>query len=65
VSLKVYDMLGREVSTLVSEEHPAGYHDVRWIASNTASGVYFYRMEVRPLNGGQRFQSIRKLMVLR
>jgi len=65
VSLKVYDMLGREVATLVNEDRPAGYHEVRWIASNTASGVYFYRMEAQPLNGGHRFQSVKRLMVLK
>ena len=65
VSLKMYDMLGREVATLVEEERPAGYHDVQWIASNTASGVYFYRLEAQQLNGGHRFQSVRRLMVLK
>jgi len=65
VSLKVYDMLGREVATIVNEERPSGYHEVRWIASNTASGVYFYRLEAQPLNGGHRFQSVRRLMVLK
>jgi hypothetical protein len=61
----MYDMLGREVATLVEEERPAGYHDVQWIASNTASGVYFYRLEAQPLNGGNRFQSVKRLMVLK
>ena len=65
VSLKLYDMLGREVATLVNEERPSGYHEVRWIASNAASGVYFYRLEAQPLNGGNRFQSVKKLMVLK
>jgi len=65
VSLKVYDMLGREVATIVNEERPAGYHEVRWIASNAASGVYFYRLEAQPLNGGNRFQSVKRLMVLK
>jgi len=65
VSLKVYDMLGREVATLVDEERPAGYHDVKWFAANSASGVYFYRMEAEPLNGGNRFQSVRRLMILK
>jgi len=65
VSLKLYDMLGREVATLVNEDRPAGYHEVRWIASNAASGVYFYRLEAQPLNGGNRFQSVRRLMVLK
>jgi hypothetical protein len=45
VTLKVYDMLGREVQTLVNETQNAGRHTVQFNASNLASGVYLYRME--------------------
>lgn len=44
ISLKVYDLIGREVATLVSEELNAGTHTYKWNASNLASGVYFYRL---------------------
>ncbi len=43
-TLKVYDMLGREVSTLVSENMTAGKHTVNFNASNLASGVYIYQL---------------------
>ena len=45
VSLKVYDALGREMATLVSEVKPAGNHLVNFNAANLASGIYFYRLE--------------------
>jgi len=45
VSLKVYDVLGREVATLVNGEKSAGSYSVRWDASSLASGTYFYRLE--------------------
>jgi hypothetical protein len=45
VSLKVYDMLGREVTTLVDEMQTAGSHSVAFNASRYASGVYFYRLQ--------------------
>jgi hypothetical protein len=45
VSLKVYDILGREVKTLVNEIKPAGRFKVEFDGSNFASGVYFYRLE--------------------
>ncbi|MCX7833780.1 MAG: T9SS type A sorting domain-containing protein, partial [Ignavibacteria bacterium] len=45
VSLKVYDILGREVANLVNEVKPAGYYTIDFDASNLASGVYFYRLE--------------------
>ncbi|HCV44127.1 MAG TPA: peptidase S8 [Bacteroidetes bacterium] len=65
VTLKVFDLLGREVATLVNDARPAGYHDAQWEAVSVASGVYFYRFEAQPLNGGQGFQSIKKLMVVK
>jgi len=45
VSLKVYDILGKEVKTLVKEIKPAGNYRVEFDGSNFASGVYFYRLE--------------------
>ena len=45
VKLKIYDLLGRELATLVSEELPAGNYTRQWNASNMSSGVYFYRLE--------------------
>lgn len=44
VTLKVVDMLGREVATLVNEEQPAGTYEVPWNAEGFASGVYFYTL---------------------
>jgi hypothetical protein len=45
VSLKVFDVLGREVSNLVSKELTAGSYSQQWNASNVPSGVYFYRLQ--------------------
>jgi hypothetical protein len=65
VSLKVYDLLGREVATLVNEVQGLGFKSVEFSASNLASGVYFYRMEALPVNGGAAFSQLRKLIVLK
>jgi len=43
VSLKVYDVLGSELVTLVNEEKPAGIYEVEIDASTLPSGIYFYR----------------------
>lgn len=43
VTLKVFDVLGREVVTLVNEMKQPGLYEVTWEASNVPSGVYFYR----------------------
>jgi subtilisin family serine protease len=44
VSLKVYDMLGHEVATVVYEEQSAGIHELTFNASYLSSGVYYYRL---------------------
>jgi hypothetical protein len=44
VTLKVYDILGREVTTLVNETEPAGSYNVYFNAARMTSGVYFYRL---------------------
>ena len=45
VSLKVYDLLGNEIATLVDEEKAPGYYDVEFNVSELATGVYIYRIE--------------------
>ena len=45
VTLKVFDVLGNEVATLVNEEKPAGSYAVEFNASQLSSGVYFYKLE--------------------
>ncbi len=44
VSLKVFDLLGRQLATLVNEERQSGIYRVTWDASKLPSGVYFYRL---------------------
>lgn len=59
VQLKVYDMLGREVADLVSEEQSMGNYKVVLDASNLTSGVYFYRLK------SNDFTETKKLILLR
>jgi hypothetical protein len=44
-TLKVYDLLGREVATLVDEFRPAGSYEVEFNASRLSSGIYFYKLQ--------------------
>ena len=50
VSLKIYDMLGREIETLLNESLQPGTYEVDWDASKYASGVYYYKMVVGDLS---------------
>ncbi|HEV8539425.1 MAG TPA: T9SS type A sorting domain-containing protein [Bacteroidota bacterium] len=59
VSLKIFDVLGREVATLVDEMKEPGEHDVDWDASGITSGIYFYRLQA----GG--FVGTKKMILLR
>ena len=59
VSLKVYDLLGREVATLVDEERQAGAYVARWNATGFASGVYFYRLQTSALVQTQKMLLMR------
>jgi lysophospholipase L1-like esterase len=45
VTLKIFDAVGKEVTTLVSEELPAGNHTRQWNAASVSSGIYFYRLQ--------------------
>jgi hypothetical protein len=45
VALKVYDILGNEIGTLLNEEKPAGEYEVEFNASSLPSGIYFYQLQ--------------------
>jgi Secretion system C-terminal sorting domain/Right handed beta helix region len=45
VNLKVYDVLGNEVATLINEEKPGGAYEIRWNAEGLSSGVYLYTLK--------------------
>jgi len=59
VTLKVYDMLGNELETLVNAVRPAGVHEVTFNSGNLSSGLYLYKM-----NSGI-FEKIRKMLLVK
>ena len=67
VTLKVFDILGREVRTLVNERQSTGNHSVTFDASDLASGVYFYRLIARPMGTHSvgNFVDAKKLVLLK
>ena len=67
VSLKVFDVLGKEAATIISEELFAGDYSRCWNTANMASGIYFYRLQARQTSGGQAgsFTETKKLILLK
>ena len=59
VSIKIYDVLGKEVATLLNENKTAGTYEVNFNASSLSSGVYFYKMKAGS------FSSIKRMVVVK
>ncbi len=64
MTLKVYDVLGREVATLVDGKQNAGVYKVNFNASRYASGAYFYRIAAVG-HDGEEFTSVKKLVLVK
>ena len=67
VTIKVYDILGRELKTLMNEMKTAGYHKIQFNAADLASGAYFYRLVVSPSNQMKvgDFVAVKKLVLVK
>lgn len=59
VTLKIYDVLGREVATVVDEYQEAGYRSIDFDASSIASGIYFYKLEAGT------FSETKKMLIMK
>ena len=59
VAIKVFDVLGGEVATLINEEKPVGSYEVEFNASRLPSGIYFYRLQAN------EFAQVKKMILLK
>lgn len=59
VVIKVFDILGNEIETLVDGEKPAGTYELAWFAENLPTGVYFYQLRA------DSFVETKKMVLLR
>jgi hypothetical protein len=59
VTLKIYDILGNEIATLINEEKQPGVYEVEFNATNFPSGIYFYRLQAGP------FVEAKKMILLK
>ncbi len=68
VKVEIYNTLGEKVTTLVDGKQKAGYRAVRWDATSSPSGIYFYRLQVRRTPdsfGAGDFVQTRKMILLK
>jgi hypothetical protein len=66
VTLKVYNVIGVEVATLVNEIQSAGYKSVRFNASGLPSGLYMYKLTATPSEGqAETFTDVKKLILMK
>jgi M6 family metalloprotease-like protein len=59
VTLKIYDILGKEVTTLVNENLNSGVYEINWNAKSFTSGVYFYKLET------EKFSDVKKMLMVK
>ncbi len=65
VQLKVYDLLGEEVATLVDQERKSGTYNETFRSSDLPSGIYVYSLIAQPLNGKPAYRDNRKMILLK
>jgi hypothetical protein len=66
VTLRVYNMLGQEVATLLDRaELSEGEQSVVFDAVSLPSGVYFYRLATQPLEGSASFQQVKRMLLMK
>jgi hypothetical protein len=65
VTVKVYDVTGSEVTELISDVQNSGLQKITFDANNLSSGVYFYVVNAKSLDGNHNFSDVKKMMLLK
>ena len=67
VQLKIFNLLGQELSTLVDQFEPAGLYHIKFNAGTLPSGIYFYRLIVKDknTNSGNNFSAVKKMLLVK
>ncbi len=63
VTMKIYDVLGKEILVLINDMQEAGEHSVQWDASEYPSGVYFYKLEAS--DGENTLSTVRRMILIK
>ncbi|TAK67044.1 MAG: T9SS type A sorting domain-containing protein, partial [Bacteroidetes bacterium] len=65
VTLKVFNILGEEVATVIDGFQVSGFKSQVWEASGVASGVYYYQLKAKKGEHGERFMDVKKMLIIR
>ena len=65
ITLSIYDVRGRLVDRIEKKHVPKGRHTCRWKASRLSTGIYFARLTVQPVDGGQAFSDMLKITYIK
>ena len=65
ITIKVFDITGKEVASLQNKTEEAGYHEVTYKADGLSSGVYFYTIIASSVDGKNNFSSTKKMLLMK
>jgi hypothetical protein len=65
VQIRVYNTIGQQVALLTNDVMTAGYQTVNWNAASLSSGLYYYSVEAKSLDGKSTFSATKKMMLLK
>jgi hypothetical protein len=65
VTIRIYNSLGENITTLVDNYQLPGNYEVDWNATQLATGIYFYSLEAIPSDGNQIYHSVKKMILLK
>jgi photosystem II stability/assembly factor-like uncharacterized protein len=65
VKIYIYNVLGQVVKVLINKIQTPGSYNINWDAANIASGIYFYSLHSKPLDGSKEFQDVKKMILMK
>ncbi len=65
VKLEIYNITGRKVQSVINKEQNAGYYQVDISFNNMASGIYFYVIDAKQINGEGKFREAKKMLLVK
>jgi hypothetical protein len=65
VTLKVYDLLGKEVRTLINENKTSGAYSIPFKSENLSSGTYYYQLKIKPSDGSKEIMLQKSMQIIR